>query len=294
MDFVNYIRSSNPLIQVNTYEEFRALTKFVGSLSKITLKDQTNMEAYHCFVWSLHGGVRPVKIENNKMAIGKDAIEGTTASEEVPMVAAVMNTLKWLDTAPDNTILFLRDFHPFLAKECSGAVAIIAKIRDMIRPCNATNKSLVFISPNMQIPTELEKDVTPVDFKLPDKAELLIVLRGVCQSTNAKMPAEKDVDVLLDAALGMTSSEAENAFVLSLPIPSAGRRPSSSRSPRSWKSSRPPSLWIRSVVWRLPRSGPSLRRIASPLKPRPSVSVLPRVFSCLVLQVVVSPCSPRP
>jgi AAA+ superfamily predicted ATPase len=216
MDFVNYIRSSNPLIQVNTYEEFRALTKFVGSLSKITLKDQTNMEAYHCFVWSLHGGVRPVKIENNKMAIGKDAIEGTTASEEVPMVAAVMNTLKWLDTAPDNTILFLRDFHPFLAKECSGAVAIIAKIRDMIRPCNATNKSLVFISPNMQIPTELEKDVTPVDFKLPDKAELLIVLRGVCQSTNAKMPAEKDVDVLLDAALGMTSSEAENAFVLSL------------------------------------------------------------------------------
>ncbi|MBE3145478.1 MAG: AAA family ATPase [Planctomycetes bacterium] len=216
MDFVNYIRSSNPLIQVNTYEEFRVLAKFVGSLSKIILKDGSNSEAYQSYVWSLHGGVRPVKIENNKMAIGKDPIEGTTASDEVPIIPAIMNTLKWLETAPDNTILFLRDFHPFLTTGCSGAVPIIAKIRDLIRPCNATNKALVFISPNMQIPPELEKDVTPVDFKLPDKTELLTVLRGVCQSTSAKMPVEMDVDILLDAALGMTSAEAENALVLSL------------------------------------------------------------------------------
>jgi AAA+ superfamily predicted ATPase len=207
MDFVNYIRSSNPLLLVRTYEEFRALAKYVASLSKIILKD-SDSSAYKCFVWSLHGGVRPVKIENNKMSIGSDAVEGT---EKDPLAA-----LTFLESAPDNTILFLRDFHPYLTKEYPKAVAVIAKIRDMIRPCNATNKSLVFISPAMQIPPELEKDITPCEFKLPDKAELLVVLRSVCQSTGAKMPAEKDVDSLLDAALGMTSSEAENAYVLSL------------------------------------------------------------------------------
>ena len=209
-DFVNYVCSSNPLLLVRTYEDYRVLTKYVSSLSKIATldKDGKPVGSYNTHVWSLHGGVRRITIEKNTLKTATTAEEGT---EKNPMAA-----LDFLEKAPDNTVLFVKDYHPYLTKEFGQSVAIIAKIRDLIRPCNATGKALVFISPSMQIPTELEKDITPIDFKLPDKTELLNVLQSVCVSTAALMPADKDVDVLLDACLGMTAQEAENALTLSL------------------------------------------------------------------------------
>jgi SpoVK/Ycf46/Vps4 family AAA+-type ATPase len=209
-DFVNYVCSANPLLLVKTYEDYRVMTRYVDSLSKAKIIDKNGdpTGSYVTYVWSLHGGVRQLTIENKVLKTSITAVEGT---EKNPLAA-----LAFLESASDNTVLFLKDFHPYLTKEYGQAIPIIEKIRDMVRPCNATGKVLVFISPNMQIPPELEKDITPIDFKLPDKAELLIVLKGVCVSTGAVMPKDKDVDVLLDACLGMTAQEAENALSLSL------------------------------------------------------------------------------
>ena len=209
-DFINYVCSANPLLLVKTYEDYRVISKYVASLSKIQIKDKDgNLTGnYNTYVWSLHGGVRQVTIEDKVLKTSTTAEEGTAKN---PMAA-----LEFLENAPDNTILFLKDFHPYLTKEFGQSIPLIEKIRDMVRPCNATGKVIVFISPNMQIPVELEKDITPIDFKLPDKAELQIVLKSVCQATKAVMPKDKDVDVLLDACLGMTAQEAENALSLSL------------------------------------------------------------------------------
>jgi len=207
-DFVNYIRSSNPLLLVRTYEEFRALNRFITQLSQVKKKSDKT-PAYQTYVWSLHGGIRLAEIVDGKLRIGNTAIEGT---EKNPPAA-----LTWMEkTAPDNTVLFLRDYHPYMTEKYEKGQSIIAKIRDLVRTFNAQNKALVFISPAMQIPSDLEKDITPVEFKLPDKAELLTVLKGVCLATGARMPKEAEVDAILDAALGMTSVEAENAFSLSL------------------------------------------------------------------------------
>ena len=213
-EFVNYICSANPLLLVRTYEEHRVLFKYVASLANIKVldKDGNPKESYKTFVWSLHGGVRQLTIVNKELVTSTKAEEGTAKN---PMAA-----LEFLEKAEDNTILFVKDFHHYLTKEFPQSVSVIERIRDMVGPhpgsCNATGKALVFISPNMQIPADLEKDITPIDFKLPDKSELLIVLKSVCHSTNAVMPKDKEVDVLLDACLGMTAQEAENALSLSL------------------------------------------------------------------------------
>jgi ATP-dependent 26S proteasome regulatory subunit len=209
-DFVNYVCAANPLLLVKTYEEYRVLSKYVAALSKMKVLDKNGQPtgSYNTHVWSLHGGVRQVTLDNKVLKTATTAVEGT---EKNPMAA-----LDFLVSAPDNTVLFVKDFHPYLTKEYGQSISIIEKIRDLVRPCNATGKALVFISPHMQIPSELEKDITPIDFKLPDKAELQLVLKGVCQSTGAVMPSAKDTDILLDACLGMTAQEAENALSLSL------------------------------------------------------------------------------
>lgn len=211
-EFINYVCSSNPLLLIKSYEEWRVLTKLVSSLSKVQIlnKDGVPSGEYNSHVWSLHGGVQKLTIENGVLKTHASVEEGTAKN---PMAA-----LEFLEKAVDYTVLFLKDFHPYLTKDYGQSTSLIEKIRDMVRPCNGAGKVLVFISPSMQIPVELEKDITPVDFKLPDKTELLIVLKGVCQATGAVMPREKDIDGLLDACLGMTAQEAENAITLSLVV----------------------------------------------------------------------------
>jgi ATPase family protein associated with various cellular activities (AAA) len=66
------------------------------------------------------------------------------------------------------------------------------------------------------LPPELEREVTVVEVSLPGKEELGLVLDGVLESATMASLAEKDREAALDAATGPTTTEAENAFALSV------------------------------------------------------------------------------
>ncbi len=55
-----------------------------------------------------------------------------------------------------------------------------------------------------------------VDFALPDKEQLNHVLTGICESAALKQMEGDDREKVLDAACGLTTIEAENAFALSV------------------------------------------------------------------------------
>jgi ATP-dependent 26S proteasome regulatory subunit len=136
-------------------------------------------------------------------------------SEEIDTNMDPLIPLRWLDEkAKDSTILFLKDYNPFLDKSFKDSVLLSRKIRNLINKFSAQGKVLVILSPTVSIPNELEKEVTVINFKLPTRDELKIVLKGVCESTGAQMPTE--TDAIIDSALGMTVFEAENAFCISL------------------------------------------------------------------------------
>lgn len=197
--FANYVAAGYPLLWVQTYEEFRAMTKFAQEI-----KDHTDNNEYNFFSWNRIDGVKRRAInENGVLAISNMDIKMKT---EDPMVA-----LQWLESKeiPEGTILFLQDFHHF------AEIPIIQrKIKNLIQYFKATGKVLVIISHGITIPAELEKEVTVIQFKLPNVEELKIVLKGVCETADTDYP--KDDLPFLEAALGMTSFEAENAFSLSL------------------------------------------------------------------------------
>lgn len=64
------------------------------------------------------------------------------------------------------------------------------------------------------LPVELDKETPVVDFKLPEREDLKIVLKSLAESTDAPYPTNDDD--ILDASLGMTSFEAESAYSVSL------------------------------------------------------------------------------
>ena len=61
-------------------------------------------------------------------------------------------------------IFIFKDFHPFLTK---NNFAIVRKLKEIALHLKNSFKTIVLISPTMEIPTELEKEVTVLNYPLP-------------------------------------------------------------------------------------------------------------------------------
>src|ERR1039457_1696001 len=78
------------------------------------------------------------------------------------------------------------------------------------------SKVLVILGCRMVLPPELERELTVIEFALPGKEELGAVLGGIMESANIKNMEAETREKVIDAASGLTTIEAENAFALSV------------------------------------------------------------------------------
>lgn len=204
--FVNYVRAGYSILYIKTHEENRVLGDFIKQLSETKIRGSATQK-YKCFIWDVVTGIRATSTTNG-FSLGQP-MEGTNADPMAP--------LKYLEEqAEEDSVIFLKDYHPFLAKEFDMSTLIIRKIRNLAHLFKSQGKVLVFVGPEMKIPVELEKEINVINFNLPEKEDLERVLQGLVESNGVKMPKAADLDPLLDAALGMTTVEAENAFSVSL------------------------------------------------------------------------------
>jgi SpoVK/Ycf46/Vps4 family AAA+-type ATPase len=240
-DFIIKVRAGNSLLVVNSYEEFRVLEQYVRELSNTAIKKEGKVVGkYKSFSWDIDSGIRELsaldsgvfQISEYAMKYKKDYKDFLAADEsytperyktEEPTETSEMNPiapLKFLEQAETGTVMFLKDYHPyFQTEEFEHAKVLKRTIRNLAQIFKAQNKCLVFLSPDLKVPTELEKEVTFIDFNLPSKETLKRVLEGVVgQDTpeNKMMPKGENLEAVLDAAAGMTAIEAENAFAVSL------------------------------------------------------------------------------
>jgi SpoVK/Ycf46/Vps4 family AAA+-type ATPase len=120
---------------------------------------------------------------------------------------------KLLKTPADVGILYvLKDFHPFLD---SNQVVCIRKLRDAVYHLQSTNSSLFILSPVLRIPSELEKEITVLDFPVPTKEDLRDLLasfeREHCQQATIRLDSATR-EAIVNALLGLTHIEAENVL----------------------------------------------------------------------------------
>ncbi|MGN6642477.1 MAG: AAA family ATPase, partial [Verrucomicrobiota bacterium] len=187
---INYIRAGYSGLYVVSHEEQRVEAEMLACLS------DKKLSGFKLHAWSITEGI--VSIDETPNAI---------AETEDPFAM-----LKQFDSMPEKTILLARDFHMILS---DPNPMIFRKVKDSLLMAKSKNKVLVIVGCKLNLPAELEKEITILEYSLPDRAQLREVMKSVSASANVKV-FEDIAETFIDAASGLTTTEAENAFALSI------------------------------------------------------------------------------
>ena len=182
------IRARYPVVYIQSFEEDRV----VPALKRICERRGKDF-----LEWACTEGFVSFKE-------GQRKVDGSTRD---PVAA-----LEHVQKSQLNAVYMLKDFHPFL-----NDYTVVRKLRDTANALKTTYKTIVILSPVLRIPNELEKDITLVEFPLPDRSELKEILDGmiklITRDPKIKVElSEEDNDNIVQAALGLTASEAKQAF----------------------------------------------------------------------------------
>ncbi len=191
------IRARYPIIYIVSWEE----TRVADLMLEIGRRTRKKVYEWSCSTGMLPAGT-PLTAQKHANAGSKD-----------PLVA-----LNEVVEQVEPAIYLFRDFHPFLART---NFAIIRRLRDIAQTLKSSYKTLVLLSPFLNLPPDLEKDVTVVDFHLPSLADLDALLQRICDEVKSNPKIRIDLDAssreeILKAALGLTLAEAENVFAKAL------------------------------------------------------------------------------
>ncbi|MBI4403830.1 MAG: AAA family ATPase [Deltaproteobacteria bacterium] len=178
------IRARYPLIYLNTYEELRC---------QDVLKELGKQRDSSLFLWTRTDG------------ISKD---GRSVADVKDPGAA----LAWYESISEKSVLILKDYHPYLKEP-----GIIRKLRDLGQSLKRTQKNIVILSPVVQVPTELAKEIAILEVPLPSRQEIRDLIRKAeCVLSIHATLSESDMEALVDAACGLTGDEIENVLAKSI------------------------------------------------------------------------------
>lgn len=180
------MNSRRRAILVNTFEEER----FQEDLKAVI--EAKSMEAY---TWSITSGV-------------KDLITG-----ELHQAGKIYDPVKMLDFIQkyEKTAVFIiKDFHDiwtnFQAKR---------RMRDILEETDNVYKPLLLVSPQVNIPMELEKLITMVSYELPTREQVeeqLVGMESFLKSKDLPVPEGRERVGIINALVGMTKSEIVNVL----------------------------------------------------------------------------------
>src|SRR5947209_17179759 len=164
------IRARYPILYIVTSEEMRVQSVVVEIAHKRQKK---------AFEWSYSTGIVPagtsIQSQKNRNAATKDPLH------------ALDQVIEMVEPA----IFIFKDFHPFLTK---NNFAIVRKLKEIALHLKNSFKTIILVSPVMEIPTELEKEITVLNYPLPSRDDLGELLDKVVEEVRHF----KQVKVALD------------------------------------------------------------------------------------------------
>ncbi len=186
------IRARYSIIYIVSWEEERVLR---------TLREIARKRNKKLFTWTVTQGL----VED-----GGRKVDATTIGAGEALDFALEQD--------DSAIFVMCDLDPFVED-----ARVQRKLRDVAHSFRASYKTLIVVSPVLKIPSHLEKDVTVIDYSLPDEEELARLLDRIVNQVRDNPNVTIDLEpegreVLVKAALGLTASEAEDAFARSVVI----------------------------------------------------------------------------
>ncbi len=189
------IRARYPLIAVLSWEEERVmlnLNQIAGNLEK------------SLFEWSITRGLIRYRQALSPKTEGKKGTKDPTV------------VLKEILDISEPAIVVLKDFHNFFKES-----AVKRGLRDLAQSLRFTYISVILLAPPFSVPAELEKDLTIIDFPLPSLQELEDLLSRIESEVKDSgdfyiSEGVEERKKILEAAQGLTLTEAENVFAKTL------------------------------------------------------------------------------
>jgi ATP-dependent 26S proteasome regulatory subunit len=187
------VRARYPILYIITSEEMRVQ----ALIMEIAAKRQKKV-----FEWTCSSGLVPAgsSIQSQR---------SRNASTKDPSAA-----LDLIIEQVEPAIFLFKDFHPFLTR---NNVSIIRRLKDIALHLKNSFKTIVIISPVMEVPPELDKEITVLNFPQPSREDLGVLLDRILEEIRELKHVQVELDPagrdrLLQAALGLTLAEAENVF----------------------------------------------------------------------------------
>jgi SpoVK/Ycf46/Vps4 family AAA+-type ATPase len=190
MNLSTYLRAGYPGLAVISSEEARA----EGEIAAVCADLKRRLHA-----WSSTEGL--VDVKDNRVSACPDPLEALQLLDGM-----------FAQTSPRHVVL-LRDLQLHLDQ---SDPMLVRRLKDILRVAKANGHALVLLGCRLKLPPELEHEVTHVDFTLPGPPQLGAVLNGILGSAKIKSLPEPVREAALQSALGLTTTEAENAFALSV------------------------------------------------------------------------------
>jgi SpoVK/Ycf46/Vps4 family AAA+-type ATPase len=194
------VRAKYPILYIVSWEERRI---------EQTLRLVAAERRKKLYGWSLTDGILP--------------LDDYDAPIIDPATRNPIHALDYIATSQEAALFVLKDFHPFLddLRPAVDQPIIVRKLRDITNHLKESRKTLVILSPILNFPPDLEKDITVLDYSLPTPEELSQSLERVIRSareiSGVRLKLDDDTrEKVLNAARGLTCTEAENVFAKSL------------------------------------------------------------------------------
>jgi ATP-dependent 26S proteasome regulatory subunit len=185
---LNYVRSAYPCLYLVSAEEQRV---------EAELKSVADAMKYTLSYWTPVAGL--VNVSTKTIANATDPLDALDAIIE----------------APEKGIFVLKDFHLYMDASNPNPV-LVRKLKDLLTVAKSTFKTIVLLGCRVVLPPELEREITVIEFSLPDREKLGLVLDGILESASISgLEPDQRVKVL-ESAKGLTTIEAENAMALSI------------------------------------------------------------------------------
>jgi hypothetical protein len=188
-ELAEYVRACFAGLWIETCEPQEALAEIAALC---------HAEQWTLAAWDVDAGLR----------LGGAAATADESGREDPLAA--IHAASQLGDGQAPALLVLENFHRFL-----GSPEIVQAVARQIHLGKQRRTFVIILAPLVDLPRELEKLFVVLEHQLPDRDQLTGVARELAVGPN-ELPTGAELEAVLDAAAGLTRSEAEGAYSLSL------------------------------------------------------------------------------
>lgn len=199
------LKAKTSCVWVRTHEERRAIDIIAGLVAESFVGNSL-------FTYSLAEGLR------KKPLIKIDKLENPTPMPPNAVFQKIMADKK-AETKTNNMYLF-KDLHSIMTN-----AQLIRSFRDALEMDKREVKNsipMIIVSPIVDVPTELDKLITVIDFDTPDKEDIAKIFNAfqkkIAKGSSAgyKLTTDYEIEKCVELANGLTEEEIKNYIARSL------------------------------------------------------------------------------